>query len=74
MKKWLVAVIAILVLALAACTDDSVSYETIDIDAVEGKMAEGYVVLDVRGPDEFATGHIPTAQKQPFIFVTKGRF
>jgi len=65
MKKWLLAFIAVSILALAACSNDSASYETIDIDEVETKMNEGFIVLDVREPDEFAEGHIPAAQNKP---------
>ena len=65
MKKWLLAFIAVSILALAACSNDSASYETIDIDEVETKMNEGFVVLDVRELDEFAEGHIPAAQNKP---------
>ena len=48
MKKWLLAVIAVSILALAACSNDSASYDTVDIDEVEIKMDEGFIVLDVR--------------------------
>jgi len=65
MKKWLLAVIAVSILALVACSNESASYETIDIDEVETKMNEGFIVLDVREPDEFAEGHIPAAQNKP---------
>lgn len=74
MKKWLLAVIAISILALAACSNDSASYETIDIDEVETKMDEGFVVLDVREPDEFATGHIPSAQNKPLSVLQQDDF
>ena len=65
MKKWIIAMLTISLLALAACSNDSASYETIEINEVEEKMAEGYIVLDVREPDEFAEGHIPSAQNKP---------
>lgn len=65
MKKWIIAMLTISLLALAACSKDSASYETIEINEVEEKMAEGYIVLDVREPDEFAEGHIPSAQNKP---------
>lgn len=65
MKKWIIAMLTISLLALAACSNDSASYETIEINEVEEKLAEGYIVLDVREPDEFAEGHIPSAQNKP---------
>ena len=74
MKKWLLAVMAVSILALAACSNDSASYETIDIDEVEAKMSEDFVVLDVREPDEFAEGHIPSAQNKPLSVLQQDDF
>ena len=74
MKKWLLVVLAVSILALAACSNDSESYETIDIDEVEAKMNEGFVVLDVRESDEFAAGHIPTAQNKPLSVLQQDDF
>ena len=74
MKKWLLVVLAASILALAACSNDSASYETIDIDEVEAKMKEGFVVLDVREPDEFAAGHIPAAQNKPLSVLQQNDF
>lgn len=74
MKKWLLAVVAVSILALAACSNDSASYETIDLDEVEAKMEEGFVVLDVREPDEFAEGHISSAQNKWLSALQQGDF
>ena len=74
MKKWLLVVFAVSILALAACSNDSTSYETIDIDEVEAKMNEGFIVLDVREPDEFAEGHIPSAQNKPLSVLQQDDF
>lgn len=74
MKKWLLVVLAVSILALAACSNDSASYETIDIDEVEAKMKEGFVVLDVREPDEFTAGHIPSAQNKPLSVLQQDDF
>lgn len=76
MKRWLLAVVAISILALAACSNDndSASYETIDIDEVEAKMEEGFIVLDVREPEEFAEGHIPSAQNKPLSAIQQEDF
>jgi phage shock protein E len=51
------------VLALAACAEGSASGgRTLDVDAfAELADSPGVVVLDVRTPDEFASGHIPGA-------------
>lgn len=74
MKNWLLVVISISILTLAACNNDSVSYETIDIDEVEAKMNEGFIVLDVREPNEFAEGHIPAAQNKPLSVLQQNDF
>ena len=74
MKKWIIAMLAISLLALAACSNDNASYETIEINEVEEKMAEGYIVLDVREPDEFAEGHIPSAQNKPLSVLQQDDF
>ena len=74
MKKWLLVVLAVSILALAACSNDSASYETIDIDEVEAKMKEGFIVLDVREPDEFTAGHIPSAQNKPLSVLQQDDF
>ena len=73
-KNWLLVVISISILTLAACNNDSVSYETIDIDEVEAKMNEGFIVLDVREPNEFAEGHIPAAQNKPLSVLQQNDF
>lgn len=74
MKKWLLVVLAVSILILTACSNDIASYETIDIDEVEAKMKEGFVVLDVREPDEFAAGHIPAAQNKPLSVLQQNDF
>ena len=55
-------------LLLAGCTsprqDDAViTYRQISMDEAVTIMSEqsGYIILDVRRPDEFAAGHIPEA-------------
>ena len=74
MKKWLFVVLTISILALAACSNDRASYATIDIDEVEAKMKEGFIVLDVHEPDEFAEGHIPSAQNKPLSILQQDDF
>ena len=73
-KKWLLSVIAVSILALAACSSDSASYETIDISEVEAKMKEGFIVLDVREPNEFTEGHITAAQNKPLSVLQQNDF
>ena len=74
MKKRLLVFISILILTLAACSNDSARYETIDIDEVEAKMNEGFIVLDVREPNEFTEGHIPAAQNKPLSVLQQNDF
>ena len=59
-------------LLLAGCTaprqDDAViTYRQISMDEAVKMMSEetGYIILDVRRPDEFAAGHIPKAINVP---------
>lgn len=59
-------------LLLAGCTaprqDDAViTYRQISMDEAAIIMSEqsGYIILDVRRPDEFAAGHIPGAINVP---------
>lgn len=74
MKKWLLAIMAVSILALTACSNDSASYETIAINEVEAKMNEGFIVLDVRERDEFAERHIPAAQNKPLSVLQQDDF
>ena len=74
MKKWLIAILAVSILTLAACNNDSATYETININEVEAKMTEGFVVLDVRELNEFSEGHIPTAQNKPLSALQQEDF
>ena len=43
------------------------TYRSISMDEAVSMMAEesGYIILDVRRPDEFAAGHIPNAINVP---------
>ena len=74
MKKWLLVVLVVSILSLVACSNGSASYATIDIDEVETKMTEGFIVLDVREPNEFAAGHIPPAKNKPLSVLQQDDF
>jgi rhodanese-related sulfurtransferase len=58
-------------LMLTSCADTSNNktntYRQISMDEAVKMMAEetGYIILDVRRPDEFAAGHIPKAINVP---------
>jgi rhodanese-related sulfurtransferase len=43
--------------------DKTTTYRSISMDAAVAMMEQeqGYIILDVRRPDEFAAGHIPNA-------------
>jgi len=49
-----------------------VSYETIELDEIDDYVADGYIVVDVREPDEFASGHIPNAINLPLTKLQMG--
>ena len=69
MKKLIVILLlAVLLTGCAATGDDkSNTYRQITMDDAVSMMAEesGYIILDVRRPDEFAAGHIPGAINVP---------
>ena len=69
MKKLIVILLlAVLLTGCAATGDDKANtYRQITMDDAVSMMAEesGYIILDVRRPDEFAAGHIPGAINVP---------
>ena len=69
MKKLIVILLlAVLLTGCVATGDDKANtYRQITMDDAVSMMAEesGYIILDVRRPDEFAAGHIPGAINVP---------
>lgn len=68
MKKFLLLLSALLL--LSGCTapeEEADSYRQINMDEAVSLMQEesGYIILDVRRPDEFAEKHIPGAVNIP---------
>ena len=70
MKKLVFLLLAVML--LAACGQDKENDQGavyVNITAEEAKQImdseEGYIILDVRRPDEFAAGHIPGAVNLP---------
>ena len=65
MKKLIPILLSALMLSGCAGTSDKQTntYRSITMDEAMTVMAEetGYIILDVRRPDEFAAGHIPGA-------------
>lgn len=61
--------ISILLSALmfTGCSGAGSQYRQISMDEAVAMMAQesGYIILDVRRPDEFAAGHIPNAINVP---------
>ena len=59
--------VVLLLTGCAVSTDKDVTYTQITMsEAVEMMESESdYIILDVRRPDEFATGHIPNAINIP---------
>ena len=54
-------------LVFCGCGDTQVGYRQITMDEATSIIAKesGIIILDVRRPDEFATGHIPRAINIP---------
>ncbi len=66
-RLFLILLIVLLLTGCAVSTDKDVTYTQITMsEAVEMMEIESdYIILDVRRPDEFATGHIPNAINIP---------
>ena len=69
MKKLIPILLSALMFAGCAGTSNSQTntYRQITVDEAVTMMAQetGYIILDVRRPDEFAAGHIPNAINVP---------
>jgi len=67
MMKRVAIVLAVLLLAGCAAPAEEISYRQINMDEAITMMGEesGYVILDVRTPEEFADKHIPGAINIP---------
>ena len=69
MKKLIPILLSALMFAGCAGTSNSQTntYRSITMDEAVAMMAQetGYIILDVRRPDEFAAGHIPNAINVP---------
>ena len=69
MKKLIPILLSTLMLGgCAVMSDDQTNtYRQITMDEAVNMMAQetGYIILDVRRPDEFAAGHIPNAINVP---------
>ena len=65
MKKLLTIILSALMFTGCAATNNSQTntYRQIAMDEAVNMMAQehGYIILDVRRPDEYAAGHIPNA-------------
>ena len=66
-RLFLILLIVLFLTGCAVSTDKDVTYTQITMsEAVEMMESESdYIILDVRRPDEFATGHIPNAINIP---------
>ena len=67
MKKFIMLLLSVLFLAGCAAPAEGGSYRQINMDAAITMMEEesGYMILDVRTPEEFADKHIPGAINIP---------
>lgn len=66
MKKLIPILLSVLMLTGCA-QSGAASYRQVSMDEAVAMMAEeqGYIILDVRRPDEYAAGHIPNAINVP---------
>lgn len=66
MKKLIPILLSVLMLTGCA-RSGTASYRQVSMDEAVAMMAEeqGYIILDVRRPDEYAAGHIPNAINVP---------
>ena len=67
MRKLLSVFLAVILLAGCSAPKENVSYRQISMDEAITMMEEesGYIILDVRTPEEFADEHIPGAVNIP---------
>ena len=67
MKKILPILLAVLLLIGCTAPAEEITYRQIDMDEAITMMEEesGYIILDVRTPEEFADKHIPGAISIP---------
>lgn len=70
MKKTLLTVV--MLVFLTACS--STSYETISLNEMANFTEQGYTIVDVREPDEYATGHITESINLPLSTLQQGDF
>ena len=64
-RLFLILLIVLLLTGCAVSTDKDVTYTQITMSEAVEMMESDYIILDVRRPDEFATGHIPNAINIP---------
>lgn len=72
MKRFLAAIVLVMLALVGCSSEESESYKTIELTEIEAYIAKGYEVIDVREPDEFAAGHIPDAQNLPLSTLQSG--
>ena len=67
MKKIILILLIILLLSACSPNDGNLGYEQISMEEAKVIIEEekGYIILDVRTPDEFAEKHIPNAINIP---------
>ncbi len=73
MKKYLTLLLSVFFLTGCAAADGKTGYRQIGMDEAVTMMEEesGYIILDVRTPEEFAGSHIPNAVNIPNEVIGK---
>ena len=70
MQKILISLVVLLL--LAGCSTNQASFETIDMNTIESKVADDWKIVDVREVEEFENGHIPNALNVPLSSISQG--
>lgn len=75
MKKILLFVVAISLLVLTGCSNNSSSaYKTESLENLETLLADGYKLVDVREVSEYNEGHIEGAINVPLSDIESGNY
>jgi len=70
--KKIAILMSVVVLILAACSNEEAAYETVDISEVTQYQEQGALVIDVRETNEYVAGHIPGAMNKPLSELSAG--
>jgi rhodanese-related sulfurtransferase len=75
LRRFGCGIAALLLIAVVGCASDPRASEYLDPAHLAQLVSDGqtpYLLLDVRTPEEFSTGHIPTAVNIPVDRIREG--